>query len=76
MAPEYGRLFKAKMVAEMLISSQIFIHSSGYHFSNGISEDPCNAETFSTGLEKVQSDLVAVALWYLVPFFVMRALNG
>lgn len=61
MPPEHGSLFKAKMVAEMFISSQIFLHSSGYNFSNGISEDPCNAENFCTGLEKVKSNLVAMA---------------
>lgn len=61
MPPEHGSLFKAKMVAKMLISSQIFIHNSGYNFLNGISEDPCNAGNFSTGLEKVKSNLMAVA---------------
>lgn len=61
MPPEHGSLFKAKIVAKMLISSHNFLHSSGYNFSNGISEDPCNAENYSTGLEKVKSNLVAVA---------------
>lgn len=61
MPPEHGSLFKAKMVAKLLISSQILIHSSGYNFSNSICEDPCNAENFSTDLEKVKSNLVAVA---------------
>ena len=42
-------LFKAKMVAEMLLFPQIFRNSSGYNFFSGISEDLCNAEDFNTG---------------------------
>lgn len=49
MPPEHTSLFKAKMMAEILLSSQIFINSSGYNFFNGISEDLCNAEDFNTG---------------------------
>lgn len=52
MPPELISLFKAKMMAEISLSSQIFINSSGYHFFNGISEGLCNAEDFSTDLEK------------------------
>ena len=49
MPPEFISMFKAKMVAEILLSSQVFIHSSGYDFFNDISEDLCKAEDFSTG---------------------------
>lgn len=87
MPPELIGLFKAKMMAEILLSSQIFINSSGYNFFNGISEDLCMLKILTqvTDLEKERSDLnyrmgscgsIVVALWYFVHFFFMGAVDG
>lgn len=57
MPPEHSSFFKAKMVAEILPYSQIFMNDSGYNFFNGIFDVMLKILAQVTDLAKEKNDL-------------------